>query len=169
MLNPGLLIRPATEGDLPAIADIYGHEASTGTSTFDTEPRSVAEWRRRLAISDEGDHLLVGVARGTVVGYARSAAYRDKPAYRHTRETSIYLSPDAQGQGLGRQLYGDLLTLLATEGVHLAVAAVALPNPASTALHRACGFAEVGVMREVGRKFGTWIDVAWWQKPLVRA
>lgn len=169
MLSPGLSVRPATPADLPAIADIYGHEARTGTATFDTEPRSLAEWSRRLDASEPGDHLLVGEVDGAVLGYAHAAAYRVKPAYRHTRETSIYLSPLAQGRGLGRVMYDDLLARLTADGVHLVVAGVAQPNAGSTALHRACGFTEVGVMREVGWKFETWIDVAWWQKTLVRA
>ena len=161
-----MLIRPATERDLPAVAAIYGHEVQTGVATFDLEPRPLAVWEARLASTEPGDHLLVADADGEVRGYAYSSAYRPKAGYRHTRETTIYLADGAQGQGFGRRMYGELLDLLVTDGVHLALAAVALPNDASLALHRAFGFEEVGVMRGVGRKFDRWIDVMWLQKPL---
>ena len=159
-------IRPATEADLAAVAAIYAHEVRTGTATFDLEPRSLEDWRHRTA--EPGSHLLVAEVDGAVAGYASASSYRPKAGYRHTRETTIYLAPHAQHRGLGRELYDDLLGRLVADGVHLALAAVALPNPASLALHRACGFEEVGVMREVGRKFDRWIDVAWLQRLLVR-
>jgi len=161
-------IRPATDADLPAIAGIYADEVRTGIATFDLEPRSIELWRDRLASTEGGDHLLVAELDGQVVGYASSSAYRPKAGYRHTRETTIYLAPEAQGQGLGRQMYDDLLGRLVADGVHLALAAVALPNPGSLALHRSCGFEDVGVMRAVGRKFEQWIDVLWLQRLLVR-
>ena len=159
-------IRAADESDLTGIAAIYGHEARTGISTFDTEPRSIDQWRERLESTAQGDHLMVATSDETILGYAHSSAYRPKPCYAGTRETSIYLAPEAQGQGLGRQMYDDLLGWLVADGTRTAVAAVALPNPASLALHRGCGFGEVGVMREVGRKFDRWIDVLWLQRSL---
>ena len=161
-----MTIRAATESDLTGIAAIYGHEARTGIATFDTEPRSIDRWRELLGSTTRGDHLLVATNDETILGYAHSTAYRPKPCYAGTRETSVYLTSDAQGQGLGRQLYDDLLGWLVADGIRTVVAAVALPNPASLALHRACGFEEVGVMREVGRKFDRWIDVLWLQKAL---
>lgn len=161
-------IRAAQDDDLSAIAAIYGHEARTGIATFDTEPRTLDDWHRRLESATPGDHLLVAEDDEVVLGYAHSAPYRPKPSYGRTRETSIYLTADAQGQGLGRALYADLLRWLVADGIHLVVAAVALPNPASLALHAACGFTEVGVMSEVGRKFDRWIDVVWLQKQLTR-
>ncbi|WP_210429050.1 GNAT family N-acetyltransferase [Nocardioides eburneiflavus] len=157
-------IRRALPADLPAVAAIYGREAREGHATFDLEPLPMALWEEKL--SAEGDHLLVADLEGTVIGYASSAPFRPKPAYGHTRETTVYVAPGHQGLGTGRALYDALLALLADDGVHLVVAAVALPNPASLALHRGCGFEEVGVMREVGHKQGRWIDLAWWQRRL---
>ena len=162
-------IRAATDEDLSAIAAIYGHEARTGISTFDTEPRTLEDWRARLESTAAGDHLLVAEEDDIILGYAHSTAYRPKPSYGHTREASIYLTSDARGQGIGRRLYDDLVRWMTADGIHLVVAAVALPNPASLALHDACGFEEVGVMREVGRKFDAWIDVLWLQKRLGQA
>ena len=161
-----MLIRPATTADLPTVAGIYAREVHTGVATFDLEPRPLEVWEGRLAGTEPGDHLLVAEADGDVRGYASSSAYRPKAGYRHTRETTIYLADGAQGQGLGTRLYGELLDLLVADGMHLALAAIALPNPASIALHRTFGFEEVGVMREAGRKFDRWIDVLWLQKRL---
>jgi phosphinothricin acetyltransferase len=162
-----MLIRPATSSDLPAVAAIYGREVHEGVATFDLEPRPLEVWEARLASTEPGDHLLVAHDDGEVRGYAYSSAYRPKEGYRHTRETTIYLAQGAEGQGLGRRMYADLLDLLVADGVHLAVAGIALPNPASIALHRAFGYVDVGVMREVGRKFDRWLDVLWVQKLLV--
>ena len=160
-------IRPAVEGDLDGIAAIYAHEIAHSTATFDLDPPTIDYWHQRLVGQHEGDHLLVAVDPDEdVVGYAYSWSYRPRPAYAWTRETSIYLDPSVRGQGIGRLLYRALLTTMAGSGVHAAVALVALPNPPSEALHRACGFERVGTMREVGYKFGRWIDVAWYQTML---
>ncbi len=155
-------VREATKQDLSAIADIYAHEVRTAVSTFDLEPPGEDYWRAKLDSREPGDHLLVAEDDG-ILGYAYSSSYRTRPAYRHTRETSVYLADGARGRGLGRALYDDLLARLRADEVHVVVALIALPNPASIALHQALGFEEVGVMREVGRKFGRWIDTAWWQ------
>ena len=159
-------IRPATDADLDAVAAIYGREVLTGHATFDIEPPARGIWERRLASGHPGDQFLVAELEGGVVGFAYASAYREKGAYAGTRETTIYLDPAAAGHGLGRLLYTELLERMTAAGVHTALACLAVPNDASEALHRACGFERVGVMREVGRKFGRWIDVAWWQKVL---
>ena len=159
-------IRDASAADLDQVTAIYGREALEGTATFDVEPRPREQWEQRLAGSEPGDHFLVAVLGGEVVGYATSGPYRPKPAYRHTRETTVYVAPSAQGRGVGRGLYDELLARCRADGVHLLVAAIALPNPGSLALHRACGFEEVGTMRDVGRKLGRWIDVLWLQRLL---
>jgi phosphinothricin acetyltransferase len=159
-------IREATEADLPAVSAIYGREAREGHATFDVEPRPMELWHERLAAGGRGVRFLVAEHEGEVVGYASSTPFRPKPAYDHTRETGVYVAPGHQGLGIGRALYDALLAQLADDGVHLVVAAVALPNPASLALHRANGFTEVGTMREVGRKMGRWIDVTWLQLAL---
>ncbi|WP_439939336.1 GNAT family N-acetyltransferase [Nocardia sp. N13] len=156
-------IRPPRAADLPAVAAIYAREAREGHATFDHEPRPLDVWEEKLA---DDDHFLVAEHDGAVVGYATSSWFRPKPAYLHTRESTVYVAPGHQGLGTGRALYDALLARLADDGVHLVVAAVALPNPASLALHAACGFEEVGTMREVGRKHDRWIDVTWLQRVL---
>ena len=116
-----------------------------------------------MGASGTGEHLLVVANDDEVRGYAESTAFRPRPAYDHTREVSVYLGLDARQQGFGRKLYDDLLARLRADGIHVALAVIALPNPASEALHRSCGFTEVGVLREAGWKFGTWVDTGWWQ------
>ena len=157
-------IRRAVPADLPAVAAIYAREAREGHATFDVEGRPTSLWEERLAATDA--RFLVAEHDGAVVGYATSGPYRPKPAYHLTRESTVYVAPGHQGLGVGRGLYDALLAQLTDDGVHLVVAAVALPNPASLALHRSRGFTEVGTMREVGRKMDRWIDVTWLQKVL---
>jgi L-amino acid N-acyltransferase YncA len=167
-MTSNVRIRRAVEGDLSGIAAIYAHEIANSVATFDIEPPTRAYWEQRLAGGQRGDHLLVAVdaAEDDVLGYAYSWSYRPRPAYFLTRETSIYLDPSVRGRGIGRLLYPALLETMAASGVHTAVALVAQPNPASVALHKACGFEHVGSMREVGYKFDQWVDVEWYQRML---
>jgi L-amino acid N-acyltransferase YncA len=166
-MTSDVTIRPAVEGDVPDIAAIYAHEIANSVATFDLEPPTRSYWEQRLVGAQRGDHLLVAVDTDEdVVGYAYSWSYRPRPAYNLTRETSIYLDPSVRGRGIGRLLYPALLDTMAASGVHTAVALVAQPNPASVALHKACGFEHVGTMREIGYKFDQWIDVEWYQRML---
>jgi len=161
-----MLIRPATDADLPAAKAIYDVHVHHGIATFDVEPPPLDYWRARLESLEHGDHFLVADEGGTTIGYAYSSAYRPRPGYRHTRETSVYVSEAAIGRGAGRLLYDALLAALRADGVRTALAVVALPNDASQALHRACGFRQVGVMHDVGWKHGRWIDTEWWELTL---
>ena len=156
-------VRSADPADLPRIAAIYDEQVRTAISTFDLLPPPLSYWEARLASTSPGDHLLVaGPGSGDVLGYAYSSSYRPRPAYDRTREVSVYLSAGARGQGLGRLLYDELLARLRADGMHQVLAVIALPNDASEALHRACGFSRVGVLPEVGWKFGRWVDTALW-------
>ena len=157
------LVRPAAVADVAAITQIYGHAVRTSVATFDLSNPPPSYWEQRIAGTEPGDHVLV-VEDGTgVLGYAYSTAFRSRPAYALTRETSVYLAPDAVGAGLGRLVYARLLARLRSDGMHVAVAVVAQPNPASVALHEGLGFALVGTLGEVGRKFDRWIDTRWYQ------
>jgi phosphinothricin acetyltransferase len=101
-----------------------------------------------------------------LLGYAASSAFRTRPAYRWTVETGIYLAAGAQGRGIGKVLLAALIELLERQGYVAAIGAVALPNPASVALHEKLGFFHTGTYRQVGRKQGEWLDVGLWQKEL---
>jgi len=162
-------IRAATETDAPTISAIYDHQARTSISTFDAESPGPERWLAKVTDPEPGEHLLVVATEEEVRGYAESSIFRTRAAYERTREVSIYLGLDAQKQGFGRRLYDELLGLLRDDGMHVALAVIAKPNPASEALHRACGFKPVGVFEEVGWKFGAWVDTGWWHLRLGEA
>ena len=134
--------------------------------SFETAVPSVDEFAARVQKALGGWAWLVAETADGVAGYAYGTRWRERPAYSRTVETSVYLSVEFQGRGIGRALYRALLEDLTAKNFHTAVAGIALPNDASEALHRALGFEKVGVFRAVGRKFGAWHDVAWWQRSL---
>jgi L-amino acid N-acyltransferase YncA len=160
-------LRAATQGDAAAIAEIYAPFVSASAVSFETEPPGTEAMRARM---DSGRPLypwIVGEAGdGTLLGYAYAARFRDRPAYRFTVETSVYLRPAAAGRGLGRRLYEPLLAILEAQGFTQAIAAITLPNQASVRLHERLGFAPAGIYRQVGWKLGAWHDVGLWQRAL---
>ncbi len=161
-------IRSGHEGDLEELTRIYNHYVVETPITFDIDPITVDQRRDWLhAHPQQGPHrLLVAEEEGKVVGYASSSAFRPKLAYLTSVETSVYLAPEYGGRGLGTRLYAALFEVLATEDVHRAYAAVTVPNEASFKLHDRFGFKPAGVHREVGRKFGRYWDVAWFEKEM---
>ncbi|MEE1938428.1 N-acetyltransferase family protein [Streptomyces sp. TRM 70361] len=163
-------VRAGGEEDLPELTEIYNHYVRETPITFDTVPLTAAD-RRPWLLSHpvDGPHrLLVALDTGTgrVLGYATSSPLRPKPAYSTSVETSVYLSPTARGRGVGTLLYKHLFEALSGEDVHRAYAGIAQPNPASVRLHARFGFRHIGTYGEVGRKFGRFWDVAWYEKPL---
>src|SRR5581483_5478546 len=161
-------IRPARAEDLPRLVEIYNHYVRETAITFDLEPWSVEQRRPWFEqFRETGPHrLLVAERDGAIAGYAGSHRFRDKAAYDTTVETTIYCAAEATGAGIGSALYRALFAALAGEDLHLAVAGITLPNPASVALHERFGFARAGVMHAVGRKFGRYWDVGWYEKRL---
>ena len=161
-------IRPPSDADLAGINEIYNHYVRTHQATFDVEPISLdarREWASHYAAT--GRHrLLVAVDGATVLGYATSSVFRDRPAYDRTIETSVYIAPDATGRGVGRALYDALFAALEGEDIHRAIALIAVPNPPSVTLHERIGFTKVGHITEAGWKLDRWWDVTWWEKPL---
>ncbi|WP_392542480.1 GNAT family N-acetyltransferase [Oryzobacter telluris] len=157
-------IRTATAADLPAIAAIYNDAVDHAISTFDTVHQPPEHFADRVASTRPGDHVLVAQDGDDVIGFAYASTYRPRPAYDGSRETSVYLHERARGRGLGRAIYTELLDRLDADGVHVVVAVIAQPNPASEALHAALGFERVGALREVGHKFGAYVDTAFWQR-----
>ena len=161
-------VRPAAPDDLPALTELYNHYVEHTHITFDLVPYTVEsrrEWFSHYA--DTGRHrVLVATQADAIVGYATSGRFRDKAAYDPSVETTAYLRPGLVGAGVGTALYAALFEALRDEDVHRAFAGVALPNEASLALHRKFGFTEIGTFREVGRKFGRFWDVTWFERPL---
>jgi L-amino acid N-acyltransferase YncA len=157
------LIRPAQPEDAAAIAAIYNHYIINTTITFEEQAVSEADMRLRLEEVVRTHPWLVYESDGAVIGYAYGHPFHARSAYRRTVECAIYLDHNHIGQGVGRKLYQHLLDLLSGEGYHVALGIVALPNEPSQRLHEALGFEKAGELREVGYKFGRWIDVGHWQ------
>ncbi len=162
------VIRRVEQKDLPALLAIYNHYIETTPITFDLEPKTLAQRQAWLdSFKASGPYqCFVAVKGDEPVGWVCSGQFREKAAYRTSVETSIYLKPGEQGQGLGRRLYERLFAALEGEDVHRAFAGITIPNEASVGVHCAMGFALVGVFAEVGRKFGRFWDVAWYAKSL---
>ncbi len=160
-------VRPARMEDAEAIRSIYNHEVTTSTATFDLTPRSLDDQRRWLA-ARSGAHaaLVASDAGGRVVGFGSLSPYRDRPAYRTTVEDSVYVDPGRRRGGVGRSLLGELVRVATGHGFHTVIARIVGGHEASIALHRSLGFAVVGTEREVGRKFGHWLDVVVMQRML---
>jgi phosphinothricin acetyltransferase len=165
-------VSPGEEDDLGALTDIYNHYIRETAITFDVTPTTPDERRPwLLSHPEDGAHRLLvaraaGEPAGRILGYATSSPFRQKAAYATSVETSIYLAPDAGGRGIGTSLYKQLFEALEGEDVHRAYAGIALPNDASVRIHQRFGFRQVGVYEEVGRKFGIYHDVAWFEKRL---
>ncbi len=153
--------RRARADDAAAIAAIYEPFVTDSTISFEMDAPDTGEIARRIAEIGERYPWLVAEDGGRVAGYAYGSQHAARAAYKWSADVSIYLHPDYRGQGLGRRLYRVLFGLLQRQGFRSLYAGITLPNPASLALHRAMGMAEVGVYRNVGFKFGAWHDVAW--------
>lgn len=161
-----LSIRAGTACDLAALTQIYNHYVQHDVATFDDEPFTPSQRAAWLHehLGDGPHRLLVASSDEVVLGYATSSRFREKPGYASTVETSVYLAPGEGGRGLGTALYRDLLSILDALEIHRVVAGIALPNPASLALHARLGFVPVGVYTQVGRKLGRYVDVGWFER-----
>ncbi len=163
-----LLIRPAALADVPAITAVYGWNVLNGTGTFELEAPDLAEMTRRHAdVTGKGLPWLVAERAGQVLGYAYANHFRPRRAYRFCLEDSIYLAPEAQGQGAGRLLLAELMARCEAAGTRQMLAVIGdSANAGSIGLHHALGFEQVGLMKSAGWKFGRWLDVVVMQKSL---
>jgi phosphinothricin acetyltransferase len=151
--------RLATIDDAEATRAIYNLEVTESTVTFDLVPRTPEQQRAWLSARSGAHAVLVAEDAGEVVGFASFSPYRDRPAYSTTVEDSVYVRRDQQGKGVGKLLLSELVTLATSHGFHAMMARIVGGHDASIALHRSVGFQFVGTEREVGRKFGRWLDV----------
>jgi phosphinothricin acetyltransferase len=162
-------VRPATTADLPAVAAIYTHYVLRTTMTFNTQVRTPREWQERFEAHVVAGPYSLDVAEvgGVVAGYVETQPFRPKPAYARSVELSVYVAPDATGQGVGGALYTTVLERLARDDrFHRAYAIVALPNPGSVSFHERHGFRLRGTLTEAGYKFGRYLDVAYYERAL---
>ena len=159
-------IRLAERRDAEGIRAIYNHYVTESTTLFDMVPRTLDEQVRWLEEHSGGHPAVVAEVDGLVVGFGSLSRFRSRPAYATTVEDSVYLLDGHQGVGLGRALLEELLRLAAAHGFHAVIARITGENEASIGLHAGCGFELVGTEREVGRKFGRWLDVVEMQRML---
>lgn len=159
-----MTIRACTPADAADICAIYNHYVRNTVITFEEEPVSVSDMRLRIENCTRTYPWLVREIEGRVVGYAYATRWKERAAYRHSVEVSVYVAANSFREGHGRALYAELIARLAQRGCHALIGGIALPNDASVALHETFGFTKVAHFTEVGHKFGRWIDVGYWQK-----
>ena len=158
------MIRTATKDDSVKIAEIYNYYITNTFITFEKEEIAANEIYTRISdVIGSSLPWLVLENNGEVIGYAYATKWRARPAYKHSVETTIYLSQDHGRKGYGKLLYSKLISELASSGFHTAIGGIALPNDASVRLHESLGFKKVAHFQEVGYKFDKWIDVGFWQ------
>lgn len=158
------MIRSVTPSDSAKLCQIYNHYVIHSFATFEEIPITDDEMATRIQkVLAEGLPWLVEIENEAIMGYAKAAKWRERPAYRYSVETSIYVSRNFTQQGFGSVLYQRLIDQIKKLDLHAVMAGIALPNPASLALHEKLGFKKVAHFKEVGLKFGRWIDVGYWE------
>lgn len=161
------MIREATHNDAAALADIYNYYILNTAITFEEAALSVDDMARRVEkVQSSGYSWLVAQQDGRIIGYAYATKWHERAAYRHTVEVSVYLAHDSSARGWGTRLYEALFAGLREKPVHVVIGGIALPNAASVAIHEKFGMEQVAHFRQVGYKFGQWIDVGYWQVQL---
>lgn len=157
------MIRAVTLNDAKQLAAIYNHYVLNTVVTFDDVPFSEEEFRHKIAGIVSNYPFFVFEEGAKILGYAYANKWREKPAYRHTVESTVYVHHEAQGQQIGYKLYAQLLNYLKAQECHVVVGGLTLPNEASVKLHEKFGFKQVAHFKEVGLKFNRWLDVGFWQ------
>jgi phosphinothricin acetyltransferase len=164
----GLIVRASTEADVSRCTEIYRHHVLYGTASFEVDPTDLAEMkRRRAAVLDLGLPHLVAERAGRVLGYAYAGSWRPRPAYKFSVEDSIYVDHEAVGQGVGRVLLPVLIEQCTALGKRQMVAVIGdSAQTPSIRLHASCGFEMVGTIKNIGFKFGRWLDSVLMQREL---
>lgn len=159
-------LRLGTVADAEALRTIYNREVLETTHTFDLEPRTLEEQEAWIREREGALGVVVAEIDGEVAGFASLSPYRPRAAYRTSVENSVYVAETARGTGVGRALMEELIDVATKRGFHTIIARISGGHEASVGLHHSCGFHVVGTEREVGRKFGRWLDVIVMQRML---
>jgi phosphinothricin acetyltransferase len=158
--------RSAVPADAEALREIYNREVLTSTVTFDLVPRTDDDQRVWMDARSGAHAVVVAVDGDEIVGFGSLSPYRPRPAYSTSVEDSVYIHRDHQGQGIGKLILADLVARAQQHGFHTIIGRIVGGHDASIGLHRSLGFDHVGVEREIGRKFGKWLDVVVMQRML---
>lgn len=160
------MIRPVNKTDIPAICNIYNFYVKNTIITFEEEEVSAREIEKRIEEITKNFPWLVYVENGVVLGYAYASSWKSRSAYRFSAESTVYLSQESIGKGIGSKLYSDLIVEAKNKGIHSLIGGIAQPNDESVALHEKLGFQKCAHFKEIGFKFNKWIDVGYWEKRL---
>ena len=159
-----MIVRRCESQDIAQVCDIYNHYIRTTAITFEEVPLGVPEMQARIEACTTLYPWLVCCEGESVVGYAYANKWKERAAYRNTAEATVYVRESHDGKGYGKALYTSLLEALDESNCHVVLGCIALPNEASVRLHEHFGFTKVAHFREVGCKFGQWLDVGYWQR-----
>lgn len=163
--DPLLIVRDAISDDMHSITEIYNHYIENTVVTFEEEPVTVSQMQKRVEeVQEAGLPWLVAYRDEQVFGYAYVGNWKARSAYRHSVETSVYVDPNASGRGVGHSLFEALDERLHELPIRFAAGVIALPNEASVQLHEKFGYEKAGLVKDVGYKFGQWVDCGYWQK-----
>ena len=163
------MIRPVTLKDAPQICQIYNYYIKETIITFEEDPIDSVEMKKRIKEVSAVHPWIVYEEDDVVIGYAYAHTWRSRSAFRYSLESTVYLDREAKGKGIGSLLYARLLEILREQGIHMVIGVISLPNEGSVKLHEKLGFKKVAHYREVGLKFGKWIDIGSWQLRLSSA
>jgi L-amino acid N-acyltransferase YncA len=163
---PGISLRAATAHDLPAINAIYNHYVIHSTATYQEEPATAPEREAWYGAHGTEYPVIVAEMMGEVIGWGSLSRFHARAAYRPTVENSVYVRHDHLARGVGRLLLTDLIVRARELGYHSIIAGISADQEPSVRLHAKLGFTQVGLLREVGRKFDRWLDVMYMQKML---
>jgi L-amino acid N-acyltransferase len=164
-----VVVRAAEHADLPAILEIYNDAVLHTTASYDYQPRTLEHRHAWFEDHLRSDYPVFAAVEpsGRVVGWSSLSRYHDRPGYRFTAENSVYVAADCRGKGIGTQLLAPLIEAARSRELHVIIAAIDGENQVSVRLHARFGFVEVGRFRQVGFKFGRWLDVVYMELLLV--
>ena len=157
------MIRSVQPDDAQDIASIYNYYIEQTVISFETEPVSLEEMRRRIVEFSEKFPYLVYEEDGKTIGYCYASTWKKREAYCHTVESTVYVDVSFRGKGIGQMLMKRLIEELRAASFHAVIACIAIPNPSSVKLHEKLGFRQVSDFKEVGYKFGQWLDIGDWE------
>ena len=165
-MSNDLVIRRAAEPDVGEIARIYNEAILNTTATFDIEPKTLEDRLEWFRDRTDDYPVIVATVEGKVAGWAEIKPFGTRRAYRYTVENAVYVGPEYQGKGIGSALLEELVEIASGKEFHVILALIVAGNECSVRLHAKLGFEQVGVMREVGRKFDRWLDLLVFEKTL---
>ena len=157
------MIRNASAKDSVEICRIYNYYVQNSIATFEDMPVTPTDMRNRITKTTSKFPWLVSEMGENLIGFAYATDWKQRAAYKFTVESTIYIDHEKAGNGFGKELYNELISMLKKFGFKQAIGSIALPNEASVKLHEQLGYKKSGILRNVGLKFGQWIDVGYWQ------